>query len=503
MRLSLFLLCILLLGGCSQSDDSNLIKVKAENIYTDVNNDLIKITEYLNPESKEFLQLLNNYKTTSLTSGFSNNLLLNESDQDFFNNKYIISTNNPTIPNSLGTIIYPGIVFEGGNLVQDVNFQVINVNNKLPITITSNILYNDPKTTSKTITNITRSSFDQYINEVTKGAIFDQSESFKYSIKQFNFYNELKRYFGSNINTQKLFSSYTEHVSEKSKSIAKKNGFVIDFTHIAFTVSMDLAKISSTPIKGSTVGEPLMVSSISYGRKGILTLETDYSSSKVNTVLEKVMKNILQKKKEKLEIEEEKIFSESVFKILIIGGDGRDLVQTFSGLDAFYQWMSNDNFTEYSYGVPIKATYNKANTLESKIFSFEVTTKIKPLFVHVRSKEYESNTSGYNYDYRADIWLDFYEDREKTIPTSPSNYIEFYVDMSEKKESIRGENVTTHINKYETITHGPFLIPRNSIYIGKAITKFSDLSGPNSNNRKIENYSKSYSLKTSPFFIKI
>ncbi|WP_121966454.1 thiol-activated cytolysin family protein [Myroides sp. N17-2] len=502
MRLFAFLLPILLLG-CSKTDDNNLIKSKIEDIQTESNSNVIKITEYLNPSNKEFQQLLNTYRATSLTSSSYNTLALNQSDLDFFDNKYIISTDNPTIPNSLSTIVYPGIVFEGGDLVQDLDFQVITVNNKLPITITSNILYNEPKTSSKTLNNPSRSAFDQYINEVTRGAVFDQSESFKYSIKQFNFYDELKRNFGSNINTQKLFSSYTEHISERSKSIAKKNGFVIDFTHIAFTVSMDLAKVSSTTIKGNTTNEPLMISSISYGRKGILTLETDYSSSKVNTVLEKVMKNILQKKREKLEIDEEKIFSESVFKILVIGGDGRDLVHTFSGLDAFYQWMANDTFTEYSYGVPIKATYNKVNTLESKIFNFEVTTKIRPLFVHIRVEEIRNSSSGYNYDYSANIWLDFYEDREKSIKTTPSNYIEFFIDKSEKKESIRGEKVTTHINNSETITHGPFLIPTNSIYIGQAITKFSDLSGPNSTNRKSENHSRTYTLKSSPFFIKI
>src|SRR5699024_10017431 len=123
-------------------------------------------------------------------------------------------------------------------------------------------------------------SYSQYLSyvqeQIGKGT-FSQNDEFNFSIEQFTSYHELKVAFGSNANTNAIFlGSYSES-SRSEHMIKKATGLYVKFYQSSFKAIMDYPTGQIAEIPENLRDSAVYINSITYGRLGILTLETNES----------------------------------------------------------------------------------------------------------------------------------------------------------------------------------------------------------------------------------
>lgn len=356
---------------------------------------------------------------------------LSPEDDAFFNKKHIVKSTEASILYGK-TYLYPGAIFEG-NSISDQKYAPIFLQNRNPITISMTLNHNTPKQTSRTIQNPSKSQLEDYVKEMVVDGNFQQNEKFMFQQNRFTFYDEIKSAFGTNVDTRKLFSSRKESSTEYKEKIMKSSGMFVKFYQSCFTVNMDIAPLSNQPIKGNTTFEPVYVSSITYGRMGILVFETDSTYEFAEKCMNKEFSRIFKRGKETLTEEELRFFERTEFKILILGGDSDYTVQTVKGYSQFLNLIYHSTFTQTSYGVPISCSFSYANSHGLVETEFVNTLYIEPLFVKVtqENSHYSRDYSGENYRSSSQIYLNFYKNREKTQESTPYIDIVFNIDYRE------------------------------------------------------------------------
>lgn len=422
-------------------------------------------------------KLIEEYNSKTQTNTRS----LSPEDDAFFNKKINVKTTENVLLYGRN-YIYPGSILEG-NSISNQRYKPIFVTNRNPITVSMTLTHTKPKKTSRTISNPTLSKFNDYVNEMVTDGSFKQSEKFMFQQKRFTFYDEIKSAFGTNIDTRGLFSSRKENSTEKREKILKTTGMYVKFFQSSFTVNMDIEPLSSQPIKGSTNFEPVYVSSVTYGRLGILVFETDFSYNFAEKCIRKEFERIFQNKTTTLTDEERSFFDTTDFKILIIGGDSDYSVQTIKGYSHFLNLIHNSTFSSTGYGVPIACSFTYANTHKIVETEFTNTIHIEPLFVKERQERGYSTQGEYDsYSYSHHVYLDFYRDREGKRVAIPHTDIIFYYNVSESRCKYTPDyNRWPMIRKTCDETYERFskrnIDFKSSIYIGN-IFGFYESDGP-------------------------
>lgn len=151
-----------------------------------------------------------------------------------------------------------------------------------------------------------KSEQDAYANQILAKKP-SQSEAFISDGKGvlFNSYRELNL-----IGVGNMGVNLDEVISKKSyeeQEMTKKNGLIYSFSHTLFTLNMDLQEhIVKEPIRKEDFPDNSIsyISSVSYGRIGLLIVESDHDVTKVRTVIDKVLQpnaNITQEDTDVLE----------------------------------------------------------------------------------------------------------------------------------------------------------------------------------------------------------
>ncbi len=380
------------------------------------------------------------------------------------------------------------------------------------------VKHSPPKPTSRTIVKPSNSKIDDYVKEMAYGADFSQNERFMFQYKRFTFYDELKQAFGTDIDTRKLFSSHSESNSTESYKIMETTGMYVKFFQASFTVHMDIAPLADGPIQGTSGVPPVYVSSVTYGRMGIIVLETDKEYEFAETCIKKEFDRIFYNRTETLTEEEQKFFEETQFKVLIVGADSDYTVQTFKGYSHFLNLIYNSTFTGTSYGVPIACSFSDANTHQLVETEFENTTYIEPLYVSLSRENAISNSdpSGLSYHNSAMLYLNFFKDRQKTKPAQPYTDIIFeirrYESSCDRKAVYPNGSGPAMIdmnctNDEENIKMRNIGLT-NRIFIGNETSSYES-SGPMPSPKDppmhwtATEFQRSFTLKQSPFFIRI
>lgn len=111
--------------------------------------------------------------------------------------------------------------------------------------------------------------------------------------------------FGSNENTGLLFWGTSSAQYQNKYRIIRSSGLCIKFIQKYFTLDMDIP--SNGLISGTMPGgySPVYVSSIAYGRIGILTLETNYDYEKANKLVKETFNSLFINKNNTLTKEQE------------------------------------------------------------------------------------------------------------------------------------------------------------------------------------------------------
>lgn len=495
----LLLLTIFCFYSCNDMIESSY-KTKITNFAKYKN--IIKIdSTYTYPGDSIYQIWINQYNCNLKNKSRS----LSPIDDAFFNKQYIVKSTEATILYG-GNYIFPGSILEG-NSISNQDYKPIFVSNRNPITVSMTLTHNTPKHTSRSIEAPSYSKLSDYVVDMVKDGNFDQNQKFMFSYKRFSFYDEIKTAFGTNINTRKLFSSKSESSTQERDKIQKSAGMYVKFFQSSFTVNMDIAPLSNQPIKGNSEYEPVYVNSLTYGRLGIIVFETDETYEFAETCIKKEFDRIFYHKTTTLDEKEEKFFENTEFKVLIIGADSNDAVQTVKGYSHFLSLIYNSRFTETSYGVPITCSFSYANSHGLVETEFVNILHIEPLFVDFAHDNYSYDADINDYWHReyCDRTLHFYKDRQKKTPARPNPDIVFDISWHESKcqghidqdeddcKEDRGRIIMRNID-YDT-----------KLFVGSEYDIYnSDGPIPDSHEEiDWEDYSeiKNYNLESSPFYI--
>ncbi|KIO76314.1 hypothetical protein TH53_15820, partial [Pedobacter lusitanus] len=194
-------------------------------------------------------------------------------DEAFFSKKHLVKSTEALLYQGKN-YIFPGAVLDG-NSISKQNYLPIFLPTRKPITVSMSLTHSTPKPTSRVIENPSYSKLDDYVKEMAKGGSFQQTDKFMFQYKRFTFYDEIKQAFGTDINTRKLFSSKSETSTSESHKILQSTGLYVKFFQASFTVNMDIAPIADKPIQGTPGMPPVYVNSVTYGRMGMIVIETD------------------------------------------------------------------------------------------------------------------------------------------------------------------------------------------------------------------------------------
>nr|WP_299339078.1 thiol-activated cytolysin family protein [Allomuricauda sp.] len=255
-------------------------------------------------------------------------------------------------------VIYPGSMLKG-ETIPTGEYSRINVD-RAPITMSislSNIsgkpsvTVNDPNKLSEV-----RAGINELLNREVTGATpalltLDESEVFSEE--------QLSVALGANYRdrTKDISGSFDFNTT------TTKRKYVLKFIQRYFTLDLDspgespsdlFVDLPSIESLGST--SPVYVSSVTYGRMVLYTVESESSITEVKTAFEAAIEAGEKGGSFELDVDSEKILENSSIKALIIGGSGASAAQTVGGdsLSKIYEFIAEGgNYSQDSPGAPI------------------------------------------------------------------------------------------------------------------------------------------------------
>lgn len=265
-------------------------------------------------------------------------------------NEFVISSGN-------NRVVYPGSIIKGESLT---NFSLNGLYGySKPIRVSATI----PNTTNRILKNISApspTSTIQLVRDLLRNELSGTGSStqYTYDVQPFSNYAEVNRFYGYAANASNFGTN----------TITKATGVMIKFVIRNFTLNVEIPasgelidrNIDPTVLNGHV---PLYVNSVTYGRMGIVTFETNENQQIASTLLNKIFTSPGTFTAGSLTATEKRILDEGNIKMSLNGvnisngfpGNLPDLIQSISqGL----------TYTPDSPGVPVlfKMRYTSDNS---------------------------------------------------------------------------------------------------------------------------------------------
>ena len=162
-----------------------------------------------------------------------------------------------------------------------------------------------------------------------------------------------------------------------------KTRLVAKFIQSYYTLDMDLpnkpADLFDADVDRSLFGAfmPMYVSTVTFGRMALFTIESELSESEVRTFLNASYANV----KGSVSADFNSLQAKSTMKVYILGGSGANASATINGFDDFKKYITEGgNFSKTSPGAPIsyKLRYINDNKVGKIVFaaSYPIVTAI-------------------------------------------------------------------------------------------------------------------------------
>lgn len=277
--------------------------------------------------------------------------------------------------------IYPGSLLRAASIASD-EFATFSDYQRAPISVDLSF----PSSLSiGTISSPSLSNSRIFLRNALMAPDFLGTNIINYSdyMAAFSNYSEVKFAFGYNVNQSKLFSSTNSSFDYNSSGEYYSTKLMASYTVENFTYNMsdpvagELIDMSAIPPNVFNGLSPVYINSVTYGRFGLLVLESNNFSSQMKSVFEKVVKKILKKSTESYTQEEKTLFADCRITIYLLGSTmGNNVIQLLinpnpEGVSDFIS-QNVGTFTASDPGVPIfyTAKYLKDNS------KFKTTFKI-------------------------------------------------------------------------------------------------------------------------------
>ena len=263
-------------------------------------------------------------------------------------------------------VIYPGALVKGESIL-DGTYTLIAAKRK-PITISTSLLgganasieVKDPKL----------STIREAVNSLMKQEYDVPYANMSFTIEQANSEQQLDlslraSYKGGSVNVKGGFDFSNKKV--KTRLIAK-------FIQSYYTLDMDLpnqpSDLFEADVDRKLFGSfmPMYVSTVTFGRMALFTIESELSELEVRTFLNASYANV----KGSASADFNSLQAKSTMKVYILGGSGADASGTINGFEDFKKYITEGgNFSKTSPGAPIsyKLRYINDNKIGKIVFA--------------------------------------------------------------------------------------------------------------------------------------
>lgn len=265
----------------------------------------------------------------------------------------VVETKEQVVLDEFADQVYPGAIFTGPSVASG-DFTPVTGYTKKPITVGLSLV---GKSVTGTIPSPSWTSTQDFLsNSLLAGFSGKQLASFSFDMNQFTDYNEMKLTFGANVSVSSVLSI---GINGKSTKIKKKFGLTAKFLQKNFTMNMDIPKdgqLIDGTIDPTFLGKysPVYVNSITYGRLGIVVIESDDNYEELSLAFKAAFNIGVVKGDVGVTLDQKAIINRASIKVYLVGGKGETGVQTINGYDDFKQHiLKGGEFTADDPGVPI------------------------------------------------------------------------------------------------------------------------------------------------------
>ena len=363
-------------------------------------------------------------------------------------NEFVVNT---TISND----IYPGSIIQGGSVADFILKGIYGYSR--PVTVSVSIP-TSPQKVSKVIPVASSSAMRQVVRDALKNEFTGKGgfSTFNYDMKSFSYYQELKELYGYNSKTNLLFVNNATGSGRNVDAISRGTGIMVKFLQQNFTIDMDIPEAGELIDRNADPAifggvAPLYVSSVTYGRVGIMTIETQADEETATTVFRKAFSFLgIVNGSNSLTTEEKSLIEASEIKVSVAGVNGEDAVRTITGVAGLTELITKGlTYTPESPGVPVTFKMRYVNDDSNVAAPFEVNygpfdnVYARVEYVNGHNTNIETKHS-IESNYVADIYLAFYLDPLCTVPTQAYNFIPFSYNVTFDNTNIDRKNHTSH-----------------------------------------------------------
>lgn len=404
--------CIIAITGCVKEEDENIEFISNRDIVIDINTTRT-IGNILGVNSDVELTTRKSTANDSLGKEVNSDIgIITRANDPFTEIREVECFESVVLP-ELQPHIWIGNVLTKSS-VADCNYNPL-IYPRNPITISATL----PGTNSKVIDSASYSKYLAYIQEQTSKGTFSQNGEFNFTTEQFTSYNELKVAFGSNVSTGGLFWKSNTTTEGNDHTISKATGLYVKFYQTSFKVVMDYPQGQIASIPSSLVDEAVYVNSITYGRLGILTIETNEAIHNAEMIVNKTFRKLFVNGSSNLTTEEQAFLDGCDFRVYLIGGNGSTSVETFKGYSGFIQHIKKGTFSQNEPGAPLFCTFNHVKDNSPVSVKFKYSIKKEPVYLELKWKMI-SKESSYTKNI-GNLIVYFYRNKSKIPTIAPPN----------------------------------------------------------------------------------
>ncbi|ASZ13169.1 thiol-activated cytolysin family protein [Chitinophaga pendula] len=394
--------------------------------------------------------------------------------------------------------IYPGALINGKS-VETFEFNPV-IGNYTPKPITVSVsLPAQPSAVAGTIPLPSRTATDRLVNNILLGGSVPNGGFSKYNlnIKEFSFYDELKEFFATGVNTNAIFFNKSTGGTRDVKKIARQTGLMAKFIQKNFTVDMDIPKagqlLDAADVAALGQYSPLYVSSVTYGRLGIIAVESNYSFDKLNTAFKKAFNIIGINGSNTLTQEELNVINSADIKVYLVGGNGSQAVATINGFEHFKSYLGGgQTFSADAPGVPItfslrylsdhaaykakfEINYGSIDKVYAR-FEYRNVRFLPPVYNDPADEIGEGQTSWSKTARVGDLRIGFYSNSACTQPVAARNFVGFNVERSEYYvRSPEGYSYTYPFNELrKNELKGNYILLSNELFLSSEVESFNN-----------------------------
>ena len=275
-------------------------------------------------------------------------------------------------------VIYPGAIIKGESIPTGEYIPIIS--DRKPMTISVS-LQNIGGSPSRTVEEPKLSTVREALNDILSADVTGATPA-RLSFEIENVYSEEQLSLAVQGNYKNSFVDVAGSFDFNRLDIRSR--LVVKFLQIYYTVDMDLPQspddlfeeLPSMEELGST--SPLYVSTVTYGRMVLFTVESSYSSTEINAALNAAFSAGVQSGSIDISAQYKKMIDSSTLKAYILGGSGGNAVQSVNGIEGIVDFItSGGDYSKDSPGAALsyKLRFLKDNSVANIILASEYNVR--------------------------------------------------------------------------------------------------------------------------------